>query len=164
MSFLTLVVVLLWLFGSMSTRLFCTHWKQNVFGVFICATDKLIHSIMKSLLAENHPQLASTITSVNAIWGPIQTQLSTVQDGRFDITEMSNVISFRVTCEWWTSECFKDSKEDFSLMRFDLEYIQGLTLRAFHSHLRLKIDVCELENAFSRTCANDFFIFCHRKI
>ncbi len=32
--------------------------------------------------------------------------------------------------------------------------IQGSTVRAFHSHLRLKIDVCELENIFRSMSAN----------
>ncbi len=31
---------------------------------------------------------------------------------------------------------------------------QGSTVRAFHSHLRQKIDVCELENVFSSMSAN----------
>ncbi len=30
----------------------------------------------------------------------------------------------------------------------------GSTVRAFHSHLRLKIDVCELENVFRSMSAN----------
>ncbi len=31
---------------------------------------------------------------------------------------------------------------------------QGLTVRAFHSHSQLKIDVCKLENVFGSMCAN----------
>ncbi len=33
-------------------------------------------------------------------------------------------------------------------------FLQGLTVQAFHSHLRLKIDVCKLENVFRSISAN----------
>ncbi len=42
----------------------------------------------------------------------------------------------------------------FSTIYSTISSVQGSTVPAFHSHLRLKIDVCELENAFRSMSAN----------
>ncbi len=39
-------------------------------------------------------------------------------------------------------------------LKIKLKPLQGSTVRAFHLHLQLKIDVCELENVFRSMSAN----------
>ncbi len=63
-------------------------------------------------------------------------------------------ISKLFTCTCHILEITQSSLGYLSSLVQSNEDTQGSTVRAFPSHLRLKIDVCELENVFRSMSAN----------